>query len=80
MAANQPAGWVSSTLPSTALAAGSYYLVLVSGTASNAAFIYYNTGAASDGVYNTNPVGVPAATFGSPSTEPRKWSYRVRVG
>ena len=80
VAANQPAGWVSSTLPSTALTAGSYYLVLVSGTADNQASIYYTTATASDGVYNTNPAGAPTPTFGSPDTEPRKWSYRIHTG
>ena len=43
VAANQPAGWVASSLPATALAAGSYYLVLVSGTTSNAAFVYFRS-------------------------------------
>ena len=80
VAANQAAGWVSSTLPSTALAAGTYYLVLISGTADNQASIYYNAGAATDGVYNTNTPGTPTPTFGTPATEPRKWSYRVRTG
>ena len=80
VAANQAAGWVSSALPSTALAAGTYYLVLISGTADNQASIYYNAGAATDGVYNTNTPGTPTPTFGTPSTEPRKWSYRVRTG
>ena len=80
VAANQAAGWVTATLPSTPLAAGSYYLVLVSGTANNQASIYYNAGAATDGVYNTNTPGTPTPTFGTPSTEPRNWSYRVRTG
>jgi hypothetical protein len=77
--ANKAAGWVSSTLPSTNLAAGTYYLVLLSGTTSNGAFIYWDAGAASDGVYNTNAGSTPSATFGSFSTEARKYSYRVAV-
>ena len=79
VAANQPAGWVSSTLPPTPLPAGSYYLVLVSGPADNQASIYYNTATPTDGVYNTNPAGTPTPTFGSPDTEPRKWSYRIQL-
>ena len=80
VATNQAAGWVSSTLPSKTLPAGSYYLALVSGTANNAASISYTAGAATDGVYNANTPGAPTATFGPASTEPRKWSYRVRLG
>ena len=79
VAANQPAGWVSSTLPPTPLPAGSYYLVLISGPADNQASIYYNTATPTDGVYNTNPAGTPTPTFGSPDTEPRKWSYRIQL-
>ena len=79
VAANQPAGWVSSTLPPTPLPAGSYYLVLISGPADNQASIYYNTATPTDGVYNTNPAGTPTPTFGSPDTEPRKWSYRIHT-
>src|SRR4029078_3811946 len=46
--ANQPAGWVSSPLPPTALSAGTYYLVLISGPADNQASIYYTTGTTTD--------------------------------
>jgi hypothetical protein len=80
VAAGQAAGWISSTLPTTSLPAGTYYLVLVAGTTSTAASISYTTGAATDGVYNTNTPGTPTTTFGTPATEPRKWSYRVRLG
>ena len=77
VAAGQAAGWVSSALPATSLAAGSYFLVLVSGAASNSAAIYFDPGNASDGVYNVNPAGAPASSFGTPGTEPRRWSFRV---
>ena len=77
VAAGQAAGWVSSALPPTALAAGTYYLVLVSGTASSAASVFYDPGNASDGVFNPNPAGVPTSTFGAAGTEPRRWSFRA---
>ena len=80
IAAGQAAGWVSATLPSTSLPAGTYYLVLVSGLAGQGANVYYAAGGASDGVYNKNTPGTPTATFGASSTEPRQWSYRVRLG
>jgi hypothetical protein len=80
VAANQPAGWVSSTLPQTPLAAGTYYLVLISGPTDNQASIYYNPANPTDGVYNTNPAANPTTTFGNPDTEPRKWSYRIHTG
>ena len=80
VAANQAAGWVTSTLPATSLNAGTYYLVLVSGTTSNATSIYYDPGNPSDGVYNTNTPGAPTATFGTANTEPRRYSYRVTTG
>ena len=67
-------------LPSTSLPAGTYYLVLVSGLAGQGANVYYAAGGASDGVYNQNTPGTPTATFGAFSTEPRQWSYRVRLG
>jgi hypothetical protein len=77
VAAGQAAGWVSSALPATSLAAGSYFLVLVSGAAGNSAAVYFDPGNASDGVYNVNPAGAPASSFGTPGTEPRRWSFRV---
>ncbi len=77
VAAGQAAGWVSATLPTTALAAGTYYLVLVSGSASNAASISYDPGNATDGVFNPNPAGAPTSTFGAAGTEARRWSFRV---
>ncbi len=53
--------------------------MLVSGTTSNAAFVYYQPGVATDGVYNVNATSVPSASFGAASTEPRKWSFRVQL-
>ena len=79
VAAGQAAGWVSAALPSTSLAAGTYYLVLVSGAADQGAVVYYAAGAATDGVYNVNLAGAPTGTFGTASTEPRDWSFRVHV-
>ncbi len=75
--AGQAAGWVSSPLPSVAVDAGTYFLVLLSGSAANGAFNYYSAGSASDGVYNANAAGVPSATFGTASRESLRWSFRV---
>ena len=75
----QRAGWVSGALPSTRLPAGTYYLVLLSGPASHGSQIYYSPSSGSDGVYAPDTSGAPSAMFGAPSTEPRRWSFRVRV-
>ena len=77
VAAGQAAGWVTSTLPPTALAAGTYYLVLVSGSVTNAASVFYDPGNPSDGAFNANPAGAPASSFGAAGTEPRRWSFRA---
>jgi lysophospholipase L1-like esterase len=75
--ANQAAGWVTVPLPATPLNPGTYYLVLVTGPTSNNANFYYTPGGPNDGVYNPNTPGTPTPTFGTPSTEPRLWSFRV---
>ena len=78
VAAGQTAGWVSSPLPAVPLAAGTYYLVLQSGTASNGASVFYDAGSATDGVYNQN-LGAPSNPFGTFNTEPRRWSFQVTL-
>ena len=78
VAAGQAAGWVSSALPAVPLAAGTYYLVLKSGPTSSGAFVSYDAGGATDGVYNVNPNAL-SDPFGSFNTEPRRWSFRVTL-
>jgi FG-GAP-like repeat len=75
----EKAGWVAAALPSTTLPAGTYFLVLLSGPTSDGGLVYYQRGAASAGVYAPDTSGTPLATFRTPTTEPRKWSFRVRV-
>jgi lysophospholipase L1-like esterase len=80
VAAGQAPGWVSAAVPSTALSAGTYYLVLQSKDASSQASIYFDSAPTSEGVFNQDAGATPSGTFGTASTEARRWSYRVVLG
>jgi len=75
VAAGQAAGWVTSTLPATALAAGSYLLGLASGPTSGGAANAMST--SGTGYYNANPYGSASSSWGAINTETATWSFYV---
>ncbi len=78
IAANQAKTRVRVPLPPTTLTAGRYLLGLIGGPANAGASLYFDpeTGAgfAAKVTYPTSP-----STFGTPTTEPRRWSFSVDV-
>ncbi|MGE0879793.1 MAG: PHB depolymerase family esterase, partial [Acidimicrobiia bacterium] len=76
VAASAPANWVTSTLPSVSLAAGNYYLALISGPTTGGAANYYDV-VANAGRWNTNAYPTPSSTWGATNTESLRWSFYV---
>jgi hypothetical protein len=75
--AGQTAGWVTTTLTGLNLTAGtSYTLVLVAGTTSNAAHIYYDN-LTNAGIWNSNTYPTPTNTWGTINREARNWSFAI---
>jgi lysophospholipase L1-like esterase len=73
--AGQAAGWVTSTLPATALPAGQYLLGLLSGpNGSGASNAMTSSGT---GFWNANAYGSPTASWGQINTETATWSFYV---
>ena len=77
VAAGQGAGWVTTALANLNLVAGSSYaLVLVSGTTSNAARIYYDN-VTNAGFWNANAYPTPSSSWGAVNLESRSWSFAI---
>jgi hypothetical protein len=64
VAANQPAGWVTSAVPATPLAAGNYVLGLLSGPADRGASVFFDS-LPDSGLYGQSPYPTPPAQFGT---------------
>ena len=76
IAANRPAGWITSTLPAVRLPSGSYLLGLLSGPSGIKARLRY-TPAANRGIWNVNPYGTPSSSWGQANRDESLWSVYV---
>ena len=74
--ANQSGRWINSSLPAVALASGDYLLGLLSGPSGAQASIHYSPGA-SRGIWNANPYGTPASSWGNVNRDDSAWSVYV---
>ena len=77
VAASQAPGWTTSSLSNVKLVAGtSYALVLIAGTTSNAAHVYYDS-VTNAGLWNANSYPTPSASWGAINREPFSWSFAL---
>lgn len=76
VAAGQAAGWISAPLPAVTLQPGSYLVGLLSGTASNGAFLSLDV-VPNASVYAFNSGSQPPSSFGAASSEDVSWAFAV---